>query len=231
MAKRGRRPIARKEEERYEGDKVLIVCEGTETEPNYLNALKEHFQLHQAAIEIVSSSGSAPQSVVKHAKNAIKIACRNGDPYAKVYCVFDKDQHTGYSNALRAIEDYHQENEEYCGTVLCAIPSVPCFEYWILMHYTYTTRSYGTSGNSPCNQLIRTDLAQYIPNYQKTDRMLAKELVANMLDKAMTHSARALHAAKSANTDDPSTKVHLLVEDLEYLKNNDSFGDDKQDCP
>ena len=231
MAKRGRKPFSRKEKKRYEGDKVLIVCEGTDTEPNYFNALKEFFQLHQAAIEIVPSSGSAPQSVVKHAKIAIKTACQKGDPYAKVYCVIDKDRHAGYSGALQAIRDFDPDNDEHCGTVLCAIPSVPCFEYWILMHFTQTTRSFGTSGGSPCDQLIHTALSTHIPGYQKADRLLAKKLVSTRLATARTNSAITLRAAISANTDDPSTKVHLLVDELEYLKKNRYFKEDRKGCP
>ena len=231
MAKRGRKPFSIKRKNRYEGDKVLIVCEGTDTEPNYFNALKEHFQLHQAAIEIVPSTGSAPQSVVKHAKNAIKAACRKGDPYAKVYCVIDKDRHAGYSVALQAIRDFNHDNEEHCGTVLCAVPSVPCFEYWILMHFTQTTQSFGTSGGSPCNQLIRSALSTYIPSYQKADRLLAKELASTRHATARTNSTITLRAAISANTDDPSTKVHLLVDELEYLKKNGYFKEDRKGCP
>ncbi len=228
---RGRKPFSRKGKKRYEGDKILIVCEGTDTEPNYFNALKEHFQLHQAAIEIVPSSGSAPQTVVKYAKKAIEKACSEGDPYTKVYCVIDKDRHPGYSNALQTIRDFEPDNEKHCGTILCAIPSVPCFEYWILMHFTRTTRSFGTGGSSPCDQLIRTALSTYIPGYQKAERKSAKELVSTKLKTARTNSAITLQAAKNAGTDDPSTKVHLLVDELEYLKENRYFLDDKKGCP
>jgi len=229
--KRDREPKGRHLSQRYSGDRVLIVSEGTETEPNYLHALKEHFKLNKAAIEIVPSSGSAPQTVVKYAKDAIREACRRGNPYAKVYCVIDKDLHPKYSNAVQAIRDFDPETDEHCGTILCAIPSVPCFEYWILMHYTATTRSYGTGGSSPCDQLISTALNTHIPGYQKASKLLSKELVETKLQIARQNSATTLRAATSAGTDDPSTKMHLLVDELEHLKDHRYFQDDRKGCP
>ena len=228
---RSRKPKSRHLSKRYSGDRVLIVTEGTETEPNYLHALKEHFKLNKAAIEIVPSSGSAPQTVVRYAKDAIKDACRKGNPFAKVYCVIDKDLHPRYSNALQTIRDFDSEADEHCETALCLISSVPCFEHWILMHYTATTRSYGTGGSSPCGQLISTALRTHVAGYQKADRAFARELIAQRLSDARRNSAITLGMAQSANTDDPSTKMHLLVDDLEHLKINRHFQEDSKGCP
>lgn len=222
---------SRKTKSRYSGDTVLIICEGTQTEPNYLMELKDYFALNQASISIIPSDGSAPNSVVKHAKEAIKEACVKGNPYSKVYCVIDKDLHPTYSSALQDIENFNSVSRNKCDTVLCAIPSVPCFEYWILMHYNRSTQVFGTSGSSPCSQLISTALRTHIPEYEKADRILARKLISQRLDIARTNSAITLQMAQSASTDDPSTKVHLLVDELEHLKNNTYFQDDKKGCP
>ncbi len=221
----------RKTKSRYSGDTVLIICEGTQTEPNYLNELKDYFALNQASIDIVPSDGSAPNSVVKHAKKAIKEACAKGNPYAKVYCVIDKDLHPTYSSALQDIQNYNNTSRSACDTVLCAIPSVPCFEYWILMHFTQSTQSFGTSGSSPCGQLISTALRTHIPEYEKANRTLARELISTRLETARRNSAITLNLAKSANTDDPSTTLHLLVDDLEHLKRYTYFQDNNKGCP
>ena len=228
--KKPRRKLFRKEESRYSGDTVLIVCEGEETEPNYLSALKDSLRLHQAAITIVPSSyGSAPKSVVQYAKQRIKDACKEGNPFTKVYCVIDKDKHSTYLSALSDIRTYKPTKK--CATILCAIPSVPCFEYWILMHFVNSTRSYGTSGSSPCQHLIASALRTYLPHYSKTDKVKAKELVETKLTAAIRNSRMTLQAAKMAGTDDPSTYMHLLVEELEYLKNNGYFKDERKGCP
>lgn len=233
MSRRSRRKNAspRKTTTRYSGDIVLIICEGTQTEPNYLTELKDYLSLDQAAIHIVASDGSAPNSVVKHAKEAIEKACNKGNPYSKVYCVIDKDQHPTYSSALQTIKDFNESVSEDCETIICPIPSVPCFEYWILMHYERTTRSFGTSGHSPCGQLISTALRTHVDGYTKADRAFAKKIIAEKLEDARQNSAATYKAAQSAGTDDPSTKMHFLVDELEHLKQHKHFQDDRKGCP
>jgi|SaaInlV_100m_DNA_6_1039743.scaffolds.fasta_scaffold05127_1 hypothetical protein len=228
---RAKNVTSRKTKTRYSGDIVLIICEGIQTEPNYLTELKDYLCLDQAAIHIVPSQGSAPNSVVKHAKNAIKEACEKGNPYGKVYCVIDKDQHPTYISSLQSIKDFNESARKKCDTVLCAIPSVPCFEYWILMHYNQSTQNFGTSGHSPCGQLISTALRTHVPGYQKADRSFAKKLIAQRLKIARVNSAITLKRAQSAGTDDPSTKMHLLVDELEHLKINKHFKEDRKGCP
>lgn len=233
MSNRSRRKNAspRKITTRYSGDIVLIICEGTQTEPNYLTELKDYLSLDQAAIHIIPSVGSAPNSVIKHAKDAIDEACNKGNPYSKVYCVIDKDQHPTYSSALQSIKDYNESSRKKCDTIICPITSVPCFEYWILMHYTSTTQSFGTSGHSPCGQLINTALRGYVSGYTKADRAFAKKLIAEKLEDARQNSAATYKAAQNAGTDDPSTKMHLLVDELKHLKQYKHFQEDRQGCP
>ncbi|WP_201353176.1 RloB family protein [Hydrogenimonas urashimensis] len=217
---RSRRPM------RYAGDSVLIVCEGSETEPNYFNAVINFLQLPTAAVKVDPARGrSAPQTVVAYAIEELERACAQGNPYAKVYCVIDKDHHQKYDEALSKVRHYTPPKE--CATVLCVVPSVPCFEFWILMHERYTTSTFGTSGHKPCDQLIKT----HLPGYSKTDRLEAKRLVEEKLPIAKTNAHRALHAARSAGTDDPSTYVHLLIEELEYLKEHKYFKEEKKGCP
>jgi len=193
--------------------------------------LKSHLSLDQAALDIIPSSGSAPNSVVKHAKKAIEEACAKGNPYSKVYCVIDKDQHPTYPSAIEDIRIFNEGALNPCETVLCAIPSVPCFEYWILMHYTPSSQSFNANRNSPCRQLISTALRTHVPGYQKADRAFAREIIAGKLATARHSSAITLQRAVNAGTDDPSTKMHLLVDELEHLKINKHFQDDRKGCP
>ncbi len=232
MSRRAKGPSRRKIKSRYSGDTVLIVCEGTQTEPNYLMELKEYLKMDQAALDILPSSGSAPSSVVKYAKEAIKKACDKGNPYAKVYCVIDKDTHLSYSSALTDAKNFHESSRKnLCNTVLCIIPSVPCFEYWILMHYAKSTAVFGTGTLSPCKHLINSALRTYITGYQKADRTFSREIIQEKLSTARQNSAITLKNAKKAGTDDPSTTMHLLVDELEYLKQNNYFDDNKKGCP
>jgi len=231
MSRRAKGPSHRKIKSRYSGDTVLIVCEGTQTEPNYLMELKEYLEIEQAALDIIPSTGSAPSSVVKYAKEEIKKACAKGNPYAKVYCVIDKDTHLSYSTALEDVKNFNESSRKNpCKTVLCVIPSVPCFEYWILMHYTQSTAIFGTGSLSPCKHLINTTLRAQVPGYQKADRAFSRKIIEDNLSIARRNSAITLRSAVSTGTDDPSTKMHLLIDELEILKSNKYFTNEQKGC-
>ena len=54
-------------------------------------------------------------------------------------------------------------------TELIVVLSVPCFEYWLLIHFEDTTRPFrGLEGRSACQQVIQA-LTKYIPKYKKND--------------------------------------------------------------
>jgi RloB-like protein len=71
MSRKPRKPtdlIKRKVSQKGPYDRVLIVCEGEKTERIYFKDLINHYRLSTANIEVCSSGGSAPKSVVDHAK-------------------------------------------------------------------------------------------------------------------------------------------------------------------
>ena len=65
--RRPRNAAARGRPSREPYDRVLIVCEGTKTEPNYFSDLARHYELSTANIEIVGS-GADPLTIVKKGK-------------------------------------------------------------------------------------------------------------------------------------------------------------------
>ena len=193
-------------------DKVLIVTEGEKTEPLYLSAVCDYFGLNQANIEIDPKSDSSPTSVVKYAKALINK--NKTDPYNHVYCVIDRDRHEDFQKALDQVSGFKNKDTE-----LHVIVSTPCFEYWILLHFIYTTKAFGTSGNSPCQELIEDELKQYIPNYEKGNTSILTSLVEGQLDTAIANAKRSFDEATRRGTENPKTEMHLLVEYLRNLKN------------
>ncbi len=193
-------------------DNVLIVCEGEKTEPYYLKALREHFGLAQANVKIDPRSDSSPTSVVRYAKTLIKES--SASPYDHVDCVIDRDQHADFQKAVDQVNGFKNKD-----TKLHLIVSNPCFEYWILLHYIYTTKAFGTSGASPCDELISTELKKYIPEYEKGNASIMIDLVENQLGIALAHAKKSFDAAERLGTDNPKTEMHILVEYLKNLKN------------
>ena len=125
--------LARRKSKRAPYDRVLIVCEGSKTEPNYLQELIDHLELNSANIAIDGSSDSSPISVVRYAKRRYTEEKHYNDSFDRVFCVFDKDTHTTYQQALMEVVEFRRPK------VFQAIQSVPCFEYWLLLHFEFST--------------------------------------------------------------------------------------------
>lgn len=204
--------LKRKQAKRAPYDRVLIVCEGEKTEPSYLQALIDDLKLNTANIRIVpNTTGSAPISVVAHALKEYTKAKREKENYDQVYCVFDQDLHPNYNDALSSVEEKRRE-----GCPISAITSVPCFEFWILLHFRYTTRPFQEKNGSICADVI-SHLKKHLPNYQKGKEDVYS-ITKTHLPQAMNHAKRVLRHCETGNTDMPSTKIHKLVEYLQNLK-------------
>ncbi|MCY4362407.1 MAG: RloB family protein [Gammaproteobacteria bacterium] len=210
---KGARELKRRKHKRAPYDKVLIVTEGKKTEPEYFNDLKKYYRIHSANIKIDGSGDSSPESVIKYGKKLYEDERSGGDAFDRVYFVFDKDTHLTYPQALDAIKRYRRRRKN----TFFAINSVPCFEYWLLLHFIYTTEPFPATGQlSAADQVIRK-LKKYCPDYDKSAPGLFTKLY-DKLEMAKVNAINALKAADQAGTDIPSTLVHELVEYLQNIK-------------
>jgi hypothetical protein len=200
--------LERKRESQEPYDLVLIVCEGEKTEPQYFCALRDALRLSRANIRVCGKEcGSAPISVVDYA-----IAECEKDPYDRVFCVFDRDGHANFRKAIQKAAA-----QQYAGgAAMEAITSVPCFEFWFLLHYKDTARPYTVSGKkSACDNVIR-DLKKHVPEYAKGKENVFA-LTFPRVGTAIKR-ARLLEKRQSkAGSENPSTKAHHLVEYLRSL--------------
>lgn len=201
--------LKRRRAKRSQYDMVLIVCEGAKTEPNYLRALINDLQLNTANIKVVkNTAGSSPRTIVDFALKEYKQV----KGYDRVYCVFDKDQHTNYDEALDVIKNAGMAK----GHSILAITSVPCFEFWILLHFIYTTKPFAAGHGSICATVI-SDLKTHMPGYEKGD-VDSYNATKDRLEAAITNAKKVAKHCGDAATDMPSTKMHELVEYLQNLR-------------
>ena len=151
-----------REKSKYEPyDMVLIVCEGGKTEPNYFQEIRDDFKLSTANIRIVGDQcGSSPRNVVGFALSEHRKTKR----YNRIFCVFDKDRHPTYNEALDKIRKVKLSK----GASIQAITSVPCFEIWFLLHFKYTSKPFDSSGikGSICEAVLK-ELKRHLPGYEK----------------------------------------------------------------
>lgn len=191
--------------------KVLIVCEGEKTEPLYFQNLKDFYGLSSANIEICGDCGSAPNSIYAYAKQRYREAKDARDPFDHVFCVFDKDTHDSYE---KTVADIARATPKH---VYQAMTSVPCFEYWLILHFIYSTKPYNDlPKNTSCHQVCK-DLKNYIPEYEKGLAGIFSQCFSQ-LEFAKSNAKRALQAAEQNSTENPSTHIHELVEFLQKIK-------------
>lgn len=208
---RGTGSLRRRTAQRDPRDRVLIVCEGAKTEPNYLKELMRSLNLTSVNVEVYGREcDSSPVSVVNFAKNLYD---KDRD-YDRVYCVFDLDSHQSYNQALEKIRNMRLKK----GHSMNAITSIPCFEFWLLLHFQYTTGKFPKTGNkSACDTLI-SKLKKHIPNYQKRSEGIFTK-TKGKLPTAIANAKKVEKYHRTSDTDNhPSTKVYQLVEYLQELK-------------
>lgn len=97
--------------------------------------------------------------------------------------------------------------------------SAPCFEIWLLCHFSHATKQYSS------NSEVISDLTKKLPGYTKsTSGIFAKtkdriEIAVNnakLLEKACIDAGYCIHTAFFS----PSTEVYKVVEELKRQKNH-----------
>lgn len=133
---------AHKEARRAEYARILIVTEGSKTEPRYFKEIQAAYGLHSANVQVQPGQhGTTPIQVVQYAQQLFekgdlhkRIAPRVFD---QIYAVFDRDDHASYHDALKlaASLDGRLKNDNHQLISFKAIASVPSFELWLLLHF------------------------------------------------------------------------------------------------
>lgn len=176
-------------------DVVLILTEGKNTEQIYFKELMQHLQLK--TVHIVDVKQTTPYSVFEEAKKRYNKSKKEGNPYDRVYCVFDKDKHPKYQDTKNTIDNFQKpKNIYYHGF------SEPCFEFWLLLHYIKTDKPFINFDE------LRKDkeFKKYLPRYHKS-----KIDFNDFKDRIPT-------ACRNAKNN-PHTNINELVEYLQNIKN------------
>lgn len=193
-------------------DKILIVCEGSKTEPLYFEELVDYYKIHSANVQVSGNCDSDPVSVVQHGFDLYQKEKLDGSgPFDRVYCVIDRDDHKKYDVAIEMLRNAKPKGNFFLAN------SVPCFEYWLLLHFNYTTKLYMPCGKTSVGAAVLKDLKKYWPNYTKAGSGSFSATLPN-LDFAKANAVRALNAAVTSHAENPFTLVHELVDYLQKMK-------------
>nr|VFJ63086.1 MAG: RloB-like protein [Candidatus Kentron sp. FW] len=192
-------------------DYVLIVCEGKKTEPHYFKELRRKYQLGTVNIEITAADGTDPMSVVRTARDKQESKKKTRKrPFDRVYCVFDRDEHTNFDDAFQRIATLQKQGFR-------TARSWPCFEFWLLLHFRYTRSPFERDGSRTAAQNCENTLKSEISNYRKGEKGVFSKLLPR-LEEAKKNATRAREDAENTGENNPSTEIHELVGYLQKLK-------------
>ena len=179
----------------------LIVCEGEKTEPNYFR----RFPVDTNVIKLdIKGEGKNTKSLVETA-----ISLKNdseSDETDRFWCVFDRDKNPNNPN----------DSQNFNSAITLARKngievaySNDAFELWYLLHFHF----YNTGISRKDYQNMLTQLLGQ--EYKKNSKTIYEDLKDKQQD-AIKHAERLLKEYDHPNpeTDNPSTTVHKLVEEL-----------------
>lgn len=191
-------------------DRVLIVCEGS-TEKYYFEGLVFSLGLSSANIRISPSGNRTdPVQVVRYGIQLAKESQQAGEPYQRLYCLFDLDR--PHQNAFDL-----SAKTKLSKTEIHLSTSNPCFEIWLRLHFGYTDKSYSAVGNKTACQSVGDDLLALTPHYNKGNVGLFG-LFAHLIQDAVTNSRKLESVNRQTGNTNPSCSVHELVNYLMTLR-------------
>ncbi|MEG3928781.1 MULTISPECIES: RloB family protein [unclassified Microcoleus] len=179
----------------------LIVCEGEKTEPNYFKS----FPVDTKVINLdIRGEGRNTNSLVAKA-----IELKNGlesDETDRFWCVFDRDKNPKNPNDS---QNFNSAITLARNNGIDVAYSNDAFELWYLLHFDF----YDAGISRQLYQNMLTKLLGH--EYKKNSETIYEEL-KDKQQGAIKHAKRLLQEYERPNpeSDNPSTTVHLLVEEL-----------------
>ena len=182
---------------------IWIVCEGSETEPNYFKALKALTRMKNVEVRIApgGKGKTSPATLVEKAKEKLKIEGWDPGEGDEAWCVFDVERKGTHPDLFQVIENARAAQ-------IKVVISNPSFEYWFLLHFDKTDRSF-IDAEEVCKALQK-----HIPNYSHS--MPVYPCLKDHTDTALKNASdlRSRSEKEWKDYPNPSTGADILVEYL-----------------
>lgn len=207
---RGEKRLQRRSHHLPKKTRLLIVCEGRETEPNYFEGLRDEAAVRRSfSVVVQKGKGGSRLGFVQQAiAQQDKAAARN-EHFDEVWCVFDVEQAGQQEQVVkaRALADEH-------GIQLAL--SNPSFECWLLAHFIRTKKAFA-GADKVIEELNKHWQSEFERDYEKND----EQLYTRLADRTRTaiDNARKVRKQDWASSPDivdcnSATDVYRLVERL-----------------
>lgn len=214
----------RRTDTRQTRPRLLIVCEGTETEPNYFKALLAFHKIVSVEVRIMGT-GRNTLSLVEFAANQ---QGRGADRYAEIWCVFDCDSFPAenFDNTIAKCAGAGGKPHSF----LRSAWSNESFELWYLLHLQDLKTSPVRGGHGRAREYYNDRLDDLlkqlgVPEYSKNAPDMYELLGNGRRDLAAKRADALLQSCDAAtpfHENKPATTVHILVNRLlQYAPENE----------
>ena len=198
-----KRDLRRKPGNRAPKDRIYILTEGKVTEIEYLREVSRRLDLPKELVIVKKALNTDPKGIVDElvsAKNEnVRLARRGNDTLIdQWWAVFDTE---GRPHDLGEAVQKARDNKVYLAI------SDPSFEFWLRLHFGYTTASYGS-----VNKLIK-ELRDngYLPEYSKDNKHLDMDVLYPLLPDAIKNARLLRDNHTQLGNDQPRTDCDLLI--------------------
>jgi hypothetical protein len=185
---------------------ILVICEGRETEPNYIRGLCDARGINRANVTIVP--GDAQTSALQLVHKARRRFEFDRD-FDEVFVLCDCAGEDLTVAQTLAAQPMRSTSGEWVSVRL--IVSRPCFEFWLLLHFEYSARPF------PDAEHVVELLRRYVTDYEKSDRQIFAK-VAVALDRAIDYATRVKRELAAVDADSPDTDMPAFIRALDKLR-------------
>ena len=191
------RRFARRGPSRQPKTLIVVVTEGTSTEPGYLKLFKRLHGSESAALKVIPL-GADPRAVVERAIDETPLdSDKSSDD--SVWAVFDRDDHERFNEAV----------DRARGKGIKTAVSNPCFELWCILHYELL--------DAPTHRRdCQRRLGRLCPGYRQSSgkRFEDAGVVGGQHAEAVERARELLkrRSRQGQPLGNPSTTVHELTE-------------------
>ncbi|MBO8139939.1 MAG: RloB domain-containing protein [Thermosipho sp. (in: Bacteria)] len=184
---------------------ILIVCEGEKSEKFYFDGFRKEARISNVEIEVIGK-GRPGNSLLKFTQNKVK---NESITYDQIWIVFDKDDLSDeeFDSIVSKAIYRNKMNVAY---------SIPCFEYWLLLHFDYYNTPLTTKD---CIKKLKNRFPVYRKNLDDVYYKLADKKYSAIENAKRMEDEHKKQGNTKPSSKNPSTLVYKLVIELEkFLK-------------
>lgn len=210
-----KRSYSRNAPKRSPRPSIVILVEGEVTEPEYLKALMGALRVPGDLVDIRKAEHSEAEGIVVEAKELLRKSKRkrSASDVDEVWVVADTESEHGNGspeNVLRAINR--------SGDDVSLVLDSPGIEYWFLLHFVSTTRSFPSVAD------VIAQLQTHWPEYSKRKGTLDWEFLVKKTPDAMKSAEQVRKYREDSQSERPIADLDVLVAKLNGMGRFDVFG-------